>query len=80
MVIDLRIAGIARTGDSGRYQYSVIGSPNHPITYVSWGDAVRFTNWLHNGQPTGAQAPGTTVTGAYTLHGLDPDPVLMPLG
>jgi hypothetical protein len=36
---------------------------------VSWGDAARFMNWLHNGQPTGAQGMGTTERGAYTLDG-----------
>jgi formylglycine-generating enzyme len=31
---------------------------------VSWYDAARFTNWLHNGQ-----GGGSTETGAYTLSG-----------
>jgi formylglycine-generating enzyme len=53
MADDLNIAGIARGSISGSYSYSVIGSPNHPITYVNWGDAARFANWLNNGQPTG---------------------------
>ncbi|MBX7071770.1 MAG: formylglycine-generating enzyme family protein [Pirellulales bacterium] len=69
MGTDLNIAGIARTGSSGSYTYSVIGSANKPVTNVSWGDAARFSNWLNNGQPTGAQGPGTTETGAYTLNG-----------
>jgi len=69
MATFLNIAGIARVGASGSYSYSVIGSPNHPVTYVSWGDSARFSNWLHNNQPTGAQGPGTTETGAYTLNG-----------
>jgi hypothetical protein len=69
MASDLNIAGIARSGVSGSYTYSVIGSTNHPIAYVSWGDAARFANWLHNGQPSGAQGPSTTETGAYALNG-----------
>jgi hypothetical protein len=69
MATDLNIAGIARPGTSGSYSYSVIGSPNHPATYVSWGDAARFSNWLNNGQPMGAQNAGTTEDGAYTLNG-----------
>lgn len=69
MATDLNIAGIARSGVSGSYSYSVIGSPNKPVTYVSWGDAARFSNWLHNGQPTGAQDASTTEGGAYTLNG-----------
>lgn len=40
------------------------GSGARPITYVSWFDAARYTNWLHNGQGT-----GDTETGAYTLNG-----------
>ena len=69
MAADLNIAGISRSGSSGSYAYSVIGSANHPITYVSWGDAARFSNWLQNGQPTGTEGSGTTETGAYTLNG-----------
>lgn len=61
--------GITRGGVSGNYTYSKIGSANHPITFVGWGEAARFANWLHNGQPTGPQGPGTTETGAYTLNG-----------
>lgn len=69
MATDLNIAGIARSGASGNYSYSVIGNGNRPITYVNWFDAARFTNWLHNGQPTGLQVAGTTEQGAYTLNG-----------
>jgi formylglycine-generating enzyme required for sulfatase activity len=39
------------------------------VTYVSWGDAARFANWFHNGQPTGVEGSATTETGAYTLNG-----------
>ena len=61
---------IERTGTSGSYTYSVAGDyANRPVNYVSYWDACRFTNWLHNGQPTGAQGAGTTETGAYTLNG-----------
>jgi sulfatase modifying factor 1 len=70
MAADLTIAGIARSGASGGYTYSIIGnSANLPVTYVSWGDAARFSNWLQNGQPVGAEGPGTTETGAYTMNG-----------
>jgi formylglycine-generating enzyme required for sulfatase activity len=63
-------SGIARSGTSGSYSYSVVGSPNRPIAYVSWGAAARFANWLHNGQPTGTQNVSTTEDGAYTLNGV----------
>jgi formylglycine-generating enzyme required for sulfatase activity len=69
MTTDLNSAGIARSGSSGSYSYSVIGSPNKPIDYVTWGDAARFANWLSNGQPIGAQGPGTTEDGSYVLNG-----------
>jgi len=64
MSSDGNIAGISRNGSSGSYTYSVIGSVNRPITYVSWFDAARFANWMTNGQ-----GPGGTETGAYTLVG-----------
>jgi len=64
-------AGIKQSGAAGSYTYSVIGdSGNDPATFVSWFDAARFCNWLHNGQPTdGVERAGTTETGAYTLNG-----------
>ena len=34
------------------------------MNYVTWYDAIRFANWLHNGQGS-----GDTETGAYTLLG-----------
>jgi formylglycine-generating enzyme required for sulfatase activity len=67
--------GIARSGTSGSYQYSVIYSPNHPVI-VYWGNAARFANWLHNGQPTGPQNENTTEDGAYTLNGAVTDTAL----
>ena len=64
MASDTNVAGISRTGSSGSYVYSVAGdSGNRPITYVSWWDAARFCNWMHNGQGS-----GSTETGAYTLN------------
>ena len=61
---DANIAGITQSGSSGSFSYSVTGSGQRPITYVSWYDAARFTNWMHNGQGS-----GSTETGAYTLTG-----------
>jgi sulfatase modifying factor 1 len=77
--------GITRTGSSGSYTYAVksdsIGNGpggtdytygNKPVVYVSFFDAMRFTNWLENGQPIGAQGAGTTEAGVYTIgSGLD---------
>ena len=61
--------GISRTGASPNFTYSVIGTGTRPATFVSWFDAARFCNWLHNGRPTGAQTAATTERGAYTLDG-----------
>lgn len=64
------VNGITRHGTSGSYTYSVApGSGDKPVTFVSWFDAARFCNWLHNGQPSGAQDGSTTENGAYALLG-----------
>ncbi len=66
-------SGIVRNGDGtlvNPYTYIVSNEfSNRPINHVSFWNACRFCNWLHNGQPTGAQDLGTTETGAYTLNG-----------
>lgn len=73
MALNLNVAGISRTGSPGSYTYSVIAPAgvtpagaerpaDRPITYVSWFDAARFANWMHNGQGS-----GSTETGAYTI-------------
>jgi formylglycine-generating enzyme required for sulfatase activity len=63
-----RYAGSGTTGDP--YQYRVADDwANRPVNYVSYWDSCRFANWLHNGQPTGAQGAGTTERGTYTLDG-----------
>ncbi|HTQ39852.1 MAG TPA: SUMF1/EgtB/PvdO family nonheme iron enzyme [Pirellulales bacterium] len=72
MASDGNVAGIQQNGSSGNYTHSVIGSANHPITYVSWFDAARFANWLYNGQPTGAEGMNTTESGSYSLNGANP--------
>jgi len=60
--------GISRGGSPGSYTYSTkLGMGGKPVNYVSFYDALRFANWMHNGQPTGAQDETTTEDGAYEL-------------
>ncbi len=57
--------GITQSGSPGSHTYNTVpGSENKPVVYVSFIDALRFSNWLNNGQ-----ASGDTETGAYTLLG-----------
>jgi formylglycine-generating enzyme required for sulfatase activity len=65
MGADANFGGITRSGVSGGYGYAAKpGFATDPVNYVSVFDAMRFTNWLHNGQGS-----GDTETGAYTLLG-----------
>jgi len=60
--------GITRSGPIGAFSYSTVsGRENNPVNFVSFWDAARFANWLHNGQPFGPQDNSTTENGAYTL-------------
>ena len=58
--------GITYTADAANGEkYTVRANMgNKPVNYVSWYDAARFANWMHNGQGS-----GSTETGAYTLSG-----------
>ncbi len=65
--MSLTYGGIVRGGSSGSFNYTLKpGRENMPVNYVNWTDAIRFTNWLHNGQGS-----GDTETGSYTLGALD---------
>jgi len=68
------LVGIQRSDSSPNYSYSVGSNcgddcASLPVSLVSFWDAARFANWLHNGQPSGAQGPGTTEDGAYVNVG-----------
>ena len=69
------IGGITRSGSLGSYTYAVkspaVGQgpggsnylyENKPVVFVSFFDAMRFVNWLHNGQGSGG-----TETGVYNI-------------
>lgn len=64
---------IMRSGSQDHYSYMVGGDwANRPVNFVNWGDAARFVNWLHNGQPVGGQNAETTEDGAYDLSATAP--------
>jgi len=54
---------------SGSKYVLTAGRQSHPVNYESWFSAIRFANWLNNGQGN-----GDTETGAYTLLGGTPTP------
>lgn len=61
------VQGILRMGATGNFSYFAdSGSLNKPIAHISWFDAARYCNWLHNGATVGAN----TEDGAYTLNGV----------
>ncbi len=82
-----KVGGIVQTGAPGSYAYHVRtpadtggypsdGSPygsyrNFPVSFVSMKDGMRFANWMHNGQPTGAQDASTTEDGVYDMSTYD---------
>ncbi len=69
---------IERSGSSGSFTYSVAPEwAARPVNFISWGDAARFCNWLHHGQPEGPEGFGTTEDGAYFLDGAVSADVLM---
>jgi len=48
---------------SGQTYIANTAYANKPVVWVDWFDAIRFTNWLHNGATIGAD----TESGAYNL-------------
>ena len=64
---------INRSGVSGSYTYTAV-APDLPVNYVSWGDAARFTNWMHNGQGS-----GDIEAGVYELNGANTTAALKPV-
>ncbi|MCH2367210.1 MAG: SUMF1/EgtB/PvdO family nonheme iron enzyme [Planctomycetes bacterium] len=62
--------GIVRLGSPGKYTYRVRPElASKTVNFVSWYDALRFCNWLHNGRPSGKQGTATTESGAYAFSG-----------
>lgn len=74
---DFAVGGIDRSGAAGSFIYTVkppasgqergggdYHYENKPVAFVDWYDAIRFANWMHNGQGN-----GDTESGAYVLFG-----------
>jgi formylglycine-generating enzyme len=60
--------GINQSWSPGGYTYAVkSGYENMPVTHVCWYDAIRFANWLQNGQ--GITGTGDTESGSYSITG-----------
>ena len=81
--MDSNLFGCQITWNAGITSYDFSGRPSgteadwadRPVNYVSWGDAARFSNWMHNGQPIGqvtedpTQDADLTEDGSYYLNG-----------
>jgi hypothetical protein len=65
------VAQISRSGTAGTYTYAVLnGTGQRPVSFMSWFDSARFSNWMSNGQPSGVQTSTTTENGAYNVNGV----------
>lgn len=54
---------IDRIGSPGAFRYQVLlGKERKPVVYLGFPEAMRFANWIHNGQ-----GKGGTETGAYDI-------------
>ena len=62
------LGGILRGESGGEFEYVVKSHwADRPVNYVAVYDAMRFVNWLENGQPVGEQNASTTEDGTYTI-------------
>lgn len=76
---DPAYTGIERQGENPPYTYAAKPNMgNKPVVFISWFNAARYCNWLHNAKPIGYQTVGndgftpnfdTTESGVYTLNG-----------
>jgi hypothetical protein len=72
MASDAKGGIIFTAGNLPGAKYSVkSGRGDNPVLFVGFYDAIRFANWMHNGQGL----LGDTETGAYTILGGTPTPV-----
>ena len=62
--------GISRGGGPGSYTYTAT-APDKPVDYVSWYSAIRFANWMTDGDTE--NGPYTIVGGAANTSVTIPD-------
>jgi len=60
---DRGVISFTSANASGSKYAALANMGNKPVIFVSWFDAARVANWLHNGQ-----GAASTETGAYTLN------------
>lgn len=60
--------GIRRSFDPTGPKFIVAGNGNLPITGVTWFDAARFVNWLHNGQGNSSTESGVQFEWSHERH------------
>jgi formylglycine-generating enzyme required for sulfatase activity len=60
-------SGILRSCTPNCTYTTVAARASQPANFVTFYDVLRFANWMHNGQPSGAQDNTTTEDGAYTI-------------
>lgn len=68
---DQCVACIFRKGKPGSWYYRTMEkTEKFPITNIDLYKAMRFCNWMENGQPHGLQDESTTESGSYILQQL----------
>ena len=71
MTTDAR-GGILYAGPNGHYG-TKLGRANNPVIGITWFDAIRFANWVHNGQPvTDAPVSARTAGAAVVIQMIIP--------
>lgn len=59
---------ITQAGSSGSFTYTAIATyEDRALNNANFFDAMRFINWIENGQPTGSQDASTTEDGTYAI-------------
>ncbi|HDY65768.1 MAG TPA: PEP-CTERM sorting domain-containing protein, partial [Phycisphaerae bacterium] len=66
-ISDFKSDGVTPNNHPDRDSGTGLGWTNIGVNYIQWEDTLRFANWMHNGQPTGAQDASTTEDGAYDM-------------